>query len=62
LESQLERGPTVSDIVNHVNCEPALIVNPNPINERLKERIARQLVSRRTVGLLRWALWLFDNN
>jgi len=38
LESQGEGGPTAGDIVNHINCELALIVNRNSI-ERVYERV-----------------------
>jgi hypothetical protein len=39
LESQLERGPTVKDVVNHINCELASIVNKDPGNTDLSRKM-----------------------
>lgn len=39
LESQFEHGPTVSDVVNHINCELADVVSKK--NPALIERVER---------------------
>src|ERR1700733_682076 len=39
LESQLEGGPTVRDIVDRINCELATVINKEPYNEELITRI-----------------------
>jgi|GEM_PF-5767122 len=39
LESEFERGPRVKDIVKHLNCELASIVNRDPHNQQLMARL-----------------------